>query len=129
MQIARPGDLARFEPVAHARFEPVAHARTLVIGTRHRFNPGVDRADNVEMSGLSGVMSTATAGLSAASQRLASAAQAIASPGGVGSLPQSVVSMDMAGQSFKADALVLKSADQMLGSLLDVLDTTGRPPG
>jgi hypothetical protein len=75
------------------------------------------------MVGLSAVLSTAATGMAAAAQRTASIAQTVASPGGLDSLPQSAVDLGLNKLDFKADAMVFKTADRMVGTLVDMLDT------
>jgi flagellar basal body rod protein FlgC len=64
-------------------------------------------------------ISTATSGMSAALAQFGQAAQTIASPGG--DVAQAAVQTVEAKTSFAANAAVLKSADAMMGALLDIL--------
>jgi hypothetical protein len=75
------------------------------------------------MVALSSALSTAATGMAAAARRTASIALTVASPGGLDSLPQSVVDLDLSITEFTADAMVFKTADRMTGTLLDMLDT------
>ncbi|HUO23784.1 MAG TPA: flagellar basal body rod C-terminal domain-containing protein [Caulobacteraceae bacterium] len=64
-------------------------------------------------------ISTATSGMTAALSRFDQAAGAIASPNG--DLAQAAVLTIDAKASFTANAAVLKTADEMMGALLDIL--------
>ncbi len=82
------------------------------------------------MSAISGVFSIAASGLTNATNRLANTSGKIASYGtgasGSDDLAGNLVDMTLENTSFKADALVLKTANQMIGTLLDVYDTPKR---
>lgn len=68
-------------------------------------------------------ISTASSGLLMASQRFdAASGQVIsaANNGGAGDLASAVVDQAVAGQSVQANASVLKTADKMFKSLLDI---------
>ena len=78
------------------------------------------------MSSISSLYSIAGNGLNTASSQLASTAQKIASPNGLNNLAQNAVDLSNEKISFKADALLLKTANQMTGTLLDILDTDPR---
>jgi flagellar basal body rod protein FlgC len=79
------------------------------------------------MSSISSTYSVASYGLNTAANQLSTTAQKIAgfgsNPTDTGDLVQNVVDLSTEKTAFKANAIVLKSADQMLGSLLDIFDT------
>jgi flagellar basal body rod protein FlgC len=79
------------------------------------------------MSSISSTYSIAGNGLSAVSNQLASTAAKIASPNGLDNLVQNAVDLNTEKTSFKADTLLLRTANQMTGTLLDILDTAPRP--
>jgi hypothetical protein len=76
------------------------------------------------MSAISSSFSIAAAGLSNASNQLYGTSQKIAAYGsgspGSDDLVQNIVDLSTEKTAFKADALVLKTADQTLGTLLDI---------
>jgi hypothetical protein len=78
------------------------------------------------MSSISTLFSIASNGLNSASYALANTAQKIAGPDGLNNLAQNAVDLSSEKISFKADALLLKTANQMTGTLLDILDTDPR---
>jgi hypothetical protein len=78
------------------------------------------------VSSISSLFSIAGNGLSSASYQMSKTAQQIAGPNGLNSLPQSAVDLTNEKTSFKADALLLKTANQMTGTLLNILDTDPR---
>jgi hypothetical protein len=78
------------------------------------------------VSSISSILSVAGNGLNTAAANFARTAQKIASPNGLDDLAQNAVDMDLEKTSFSANALLLKKADQMTGTLLDVLDTDPR---
>jgi flagellar basal body rod protein FlgC len=82
------------------------------------------------VSSISSIYSTAVYGLNTATNRFNTTAQKIANYGtgtpGSDDLAENAVDLISEKTAFKANALVLKSADQMLGSLLDILDTPRR---
>lgn len=72
----------------------------------------------MEVSSLGSAAQSAIEGLKKAEDKTLQAAQNIAE----GSLnPEDVVSLSLAAQDFKANAAVLKSADEQTKSLLDIL--------
>jgi hypothetical protein len=75
------------------------------------------------MTGINSIMSTAGAGMAAAIQQVAAVSQVIAEPGGIDSLADSSVELELSRQSFIADAIVFKMAGNMLGTLIDVVDS------
>jgi len=76
------------------------------------------------MSAISSAFSTAVFGLNTATNQLAATSQKIAAYGsgspGSDDLVQNIVDLSTEKTAFKADALVLKTADQTLGTLLDI---------
>jgi len=73
--------------------------------------------DISRIGGLSGAFSTALTGLQQSSAQAAAAAENIAA----GSLdPVDVVAVNLASLSFKANAEVLKTSDEMTRQLLDI---------
>ena len=82
------------------------------------------------MSAISSALSIAAYGLNTASNQLLSTSQKIAAYGtgspGSDDLVQNVVDLSTEKTAFKANALVLKTADQTLGTLLDIFDTPKR---
>jgi hypothetical protein len=78
------------------------------------------------VSSISSLFSIAGNGLNAASNQLANTVQKIASPNGINNLAQNAVDLSGEKISFQADALLLKTANQMTGTLLDILDTDPR---
>jgi flagellar hook-associated protein FlgK len=82
------------------------------------------------VSGISSIYSVASYGLNSAANQLNTTAQKIAGYGtdtaDSNDLAQNVVDLIGEKTSFKANALVLKTADQTLGTLLDIFDTPGK---
>jgi flagellar hook-associated protein FlgK len=82
------------------------------------------------MSAISSALSTAAYGLNTASNNLYATSQKIAAYGtgspGSDDLVQNVVDLSTEKTAFQASALVLKTADQTLGTLLDMFDTQPR---
>jgi flagellar basal body rod protein FlgC len=82
------------------------------------------------LSSISSIYSTAAYGLNTATNQFNITAQKIANYGtgtpDSNDLAENAVDLITEKTDFKANALVLKSADQMLGSLLDILDTPRR---
>jgi len=78
------------------------------------------------VSSISSLFSIAGNGLNTASYQLVNTAQKIAGPNGLNDLTQNAVDLSSEKISFQADALVLKTANQMTGTLLDILDTDPR---
>jgi hypothetical protein len=66
-------------------------------------------------------ISTAAAGLTAAADRFGQAAAHVAAPQGDGDFTSAVVDTVQAGVAFKADVAVIRAADEMTGTLLDIL--------
>jgi flagellar hook protein FlgE len=79
------------------------------------------------MSAISSAFSSAVWGLNNASNQLANTSQKIASYGtgspGSDDLAGNLVDLSTEKTAFKASAVVLKTENQMLGTLLDVYDT------
>ncbi len=78
------------------------------------------------MQGIGNALSIAATGLDQAGYRLAVTARNIATAttgDGVPDLVSNVVDLIGERTLYKANALVLKTTDRMLGTLLDVLDT------
>ncbi len=72
----------------------------------------------MESGAVNSVASTAIEGLKRAQEKTEAAAQSIAA----GSLdPEDIVSLSLAATEFKANVAVLKTEDEMTGSLLDIL--------
>jgi len=82
------------------------------------------------VTGISSIYSTAAYGLSTATNQLNATAKKIAGYGTDSSdtndLTQNVVDLSTEKMAYKADALVLKTANQTLGTLLDIFDTPRR---
>jgi hypothetical protein len=78
------------------------------------------------VSSISSIFSIAGNGLTTAAANFTRTAQNIARPNGLDDLTNNVVQMDLEKTSFSANALLLKKANQMTGTLLDVLDTDPR---
>ena len=68
-----------------------------------------------------GALSTSLAGMTAAFARLDRAAGKIASADSTDSLPEAAVDLVEARTSVRANAAVLRSTDETIGTLLDVL--------
>ncbi len=78
------------------------------------------------MSSISSLFSIAGNGLNTAATNFARTASQIAGPDGLDNLAQNAVDLSVEKTSFSANALLLKKANQMTGTLLDVLDTDPR---
>lgn len=72
---------------------------------------------------MSSIYSIVGNGLNTASVQFARTAQKIASPDGLDNLAQNAANLSSEKTSFEANALVLKMANRMTGTLLDILDT------
>jgi hypothetical protein len=66
-------------------------------------------------------ISTAAAGLTAAANRFDQAAQRVAAPQADDDFASAVVDTVEASVAFEADAAVIRAADRMTGTLLDIL--------
>jgi hypothetical protein len=82
--------------------------------------------DAYTVSSISSLFSIAGNALLSTSSQLNRTAQKIAGPDGLDNLAQNAVDLSSEKNSFKADALLLKTANQMTGTLLDILDTDPR---
>jgi hypothetical protein len=80
----------------------------------------------LKVSSIGSIFSIAGNGLNTAAVQFARTAQQIAGPNGLDNLASESVDLSLEKTSFTASALLLKKADQMTGTLLDVLDTDPR---
>jgi flagellar hook-associated protein FlgK len=82
------------------------------------------------MSGISSALSIAAYGLNTATNQLQVTSGKIAAYGtgapGSNDVVQNVVDLSTEKTAFQASALVLKTADQTMGTLLDMFDTPPR---
>jgi hypothetical protein len=93
--------------------------------------PYTHPADDIQVvssiSSAYSAYSAAALGLNTAANQLSNTAQKIAAYGsgvpGSDNFVQNVVDLDTEKTAFKASALVLKTANQTLGTLLDIFDT------
>ena len=79
------------------------------------------------MTAISSAFDTVALGLMSATRRLTTTSKKIAEFGsgtpGSDDLPRNIVDLALEKTSFKADAMVLKTVNQMLGTVLDIFDT------